>query len=341
MKASLVPNLQMVIMSSCIFVPRTSRTLPLLRIRPPRQSLKFKRQRVFAASPTEDAEASETPVSLTKFQLDELFQKFPQKDGKYDLEAISVLEKDIGVPVKEWFPESEIDQIFKQGYVTFDQFSRLCEANLILEGKLTEYREAFDAVDTSGNGSIGFDELYHLLHFLGTPLSDAKITQMMVDYDLDKSGQIEFNEFMLMFQDHLLDLREVLRYTKEVERTPPSKTGLIRLNKGEVAKIFSEAEFDEILDRNPERLISLFAGLTWCRPCNGMNRPYERFAEMYPDVIFLKFFGNANSSTKHLFIQRLKAEATPAFFFFKNKELIHSHTGKDKEKFEGFLKQFM
>ena len=300
-----------------------------------------RRRVVTSASPVEDEVATQTPVVLTDLQLSELRQKFPQKNGKYDIEAIRVLEQDVGLPLKDWFPQEDIDAMFRQGYVSFDQFSRLCQANLILEGKLKEYRAAFDAVDTSGNGTIGYDELSDLLQFLNTSLSDAKITEQMVKYDVDKSGQIEFNEFLLMFHNQFLDLKEVLQYTKRTDQMPPMKAGLIRLKGGEVTKIFREEEFDEILDRNPEKLVAVFAGLTWCRPCRAMNRTYEKFAVHYPDVIFVKFFGNANSSTKRLFVQRLKAEATPAFFFFKNKEMVHSHTGKDKEKFERYLREYM
>lgn len=316
-----------------------------IALRPPRRiCLPLRagtRHFVAAASPVEDDVATQTPVTLTEVQLRELFQKFPQKDGKYDLAAVDILEQDVGLPLKEWFPESQIDEIFKQGFVTFDQFTHLCEANLILEGKLKEYRQAFDAVDQSGNGSIGYDELYDLLQFLDSPLSDAKLTELMVDYDLDKSGQIEFNEFLLMFQNHILDLKDVLEYTKQMDQTPPETKGLIRLKRGEVTKIFSENEFDEIVERNADKLVIVFAGLTWCRPCRAMNKTYEKFAADYPSVIFTKFFGNANSSTKKLFVQRLKAEATPAFFYFRNKELVHSHTGKNREKFEKFLREFL
>jgi len=302
--------------------------------RPPGRSLL---SRINAGVDVENA----TQVTLTESQLAELHSRFPQKDGKVDIEAIRVLEQESSLPVKEWFPGDVLERIFEQGFVTFDQFEHLCEANLILEGKLKEYRIAFDAVDRSGNGTIGYNELVDLFGSLGSPMSEAKITELMVEYDLDKSGQIEFGEFLLLFQNQLLDLKEVLQYTKNVEQIPEGSKGLILLKPGEVMKIFTEAEFDEILERNPEKLIVLFAGLTWCRPCKAVIRPYEKLAAYYNEAIFLKFFGNANSSTKRLFVERLEAKATPAFFFFREKKLIHSHTGKDKAKLEGHLRTFI
>lgn len=47
--------------------------------------------------------------------------------------------------------------------------------------------------------------------------------------------------------------------------------------------------------------------------------------------------GNANASTKHLFKNRLEVKATPAFFFFRDGQLVSSHTGASKQKLETSL----
>lgn len=39
--------------------------------------------------------------------------------------------------------------------------------------------------------------------------------------------------------------------------------------------IFSEAEFDQVLERFPDRLTVLEASLTWCRPCKGFEPSYK------------------------------------------------------------------
>ena len=36
----------------------------------------------------------------------------------------------------------------------------------------------------------------------------------------------------------------------------------------------------------------------------------------------------------------LKARATPAFFFYRNGELLHSHAGANKTKLETFVREF-
>lgn len=39
--------------------------------------------------------------------------------------------------------------------------------------------------------------------------------------------------------------------------------------------LFSEEEFDCLLQSNPDHLIVLEAGLTWCRPCKGFERTFQ------------------------------------------------------------------
>ena len=47
---------------------------------------------------------------------------------------------------------------------------------------------------------------------LGHPINSRKLFKIMEQYDRDASGQLEFNEFLMMFRDELLDLREIMEY---------------------------------------------------------------------------------------------------------------------------------
>jgi hypothetical protein len=60
---------------------------------------------------------------------------------------------------------------------------------------------------------------------------------------------------------------------------------------GTVSVIFGEAELDEVLKKHADRLVVMFAGVTWCRPCKGVAKPYERMADHYGSAIFLKLVG--------------------------------------------------
>lgn len=63
-------------------------------------------------------------------------------------------------------------------------------------------------------GKIGASELAELFQNLGHPLTYERLVDIMKQYDIDHSGQIEFGEFLRMFQKDLLDLREILDYIR-------------------------------------------------------------------------------------------------------------------------------
>lgn len=80
------------------------------------------------------------------------------------------------------------------GDIDFDEFKQLVYDGIILEGAIQEYEEAFNAVDNSGNGTIGATELAQLFKNLGTPLSLERVAEVFMKYDKDQSGQIDFGE---------------------------------------------------------------------------------------------------------------------------------------------------
>jgi hypothetical protein len=58
-----------------------------------------------------------------------------------------------------------------------------------------------------------------------------------------------------------------------------------------VSLIFSEGELDEVITKHRDRLVVLFGGVSWCRPCKGVAKPYERMADLYDQAVFLKLVG--------------------------------------------------
>eukprot|EP00879_Flechtneria_rotunda_P022339 GHRR01023569.1.p1 GENE.GHRR01023569.1~~GHRR01023569.1.p1 ORF type:complete len:266 (+),score=106.46 GHRR01023569.1:308-1105(+) len=232
----------------------------------------------------------------------------------------------------------------RSGDIDFEEFERLVYDGMVLEGTIQEYEAAFTAVDYSGNGSIGATELAQLFKDLGTPLSLEKVAEVFMAYDKDQSGQIDFGEFLAMFQDKLLDLRKVqawLASQPEESWAPTGAAGtLLQTVAGDVSVIFTEAELEEALKTHSDKLLVLFCGLTWCRPCKGICRPYEKLAKVYDKAVFIKLFGNANIGCKRLFM-KFKIKSTPSFLFFRQGQLLGSCTGSNKTKLEQTLRSHL
>ncbi|KAK9805892.1 hypothetical protein WJX73_001761 [Symbiochloris irregularis] len=225
-------------------------------------------------------------------------------------------------------------------HIHFKEYCVLMHDGLLVEGKLQEYLRAFEAVDTSGNGLIGANEIMDLFQKLGQPLKSEKLAKIMEDFDTDQNGQIDFSEFLNMFSDQLLDLQAMQEYLRMQPKpfdgeARPDK--LIEPRLGQVNMFFGEDELNAILQEYGEKLVVVEASMTWCRPCKGFERPFEKFAKAYENAVFMKFFGNANENTKHIFTTRLKAPHTPSFYFLRKGTVIHSFTGANKEKLEGAM----
>ena len=66
----------------------------------------------------------------------------------------------------------------------------------LTDQQIIEFREAFQAFDKDGNGSISTKELGTVMRSLGQNLSEAEIKQMIEIVDEYKSGTIDFKEFL-------------------------------------------------------------------------------------------------------------------------------------------------
>lgn len=284
-------------------------------------------------------------------KLDILLNRFKMADidgnGTIDREELrNLLESTEGGEVyllsQHWLPEEDLEGVMakydtnKDGVISFDEFQQIVYDGLLLEGQLGEYEAAFRAVDKSGNGTIGANELGQLFAKLGSPMSLEKLVEVMQAYDKDESGQIEFKEFLLMFRDKLLDLSAMAAY---MTNDMTGSGAVVEPVEGDLTLIFSEAELDEILKGAKDKLVVVFSALTWCRPCKAMQRPVQKIAEHYKDhVVVVKLFGNANSKTKELFKDRLQVRSTPCFHAIRNGEVVYTQTGSNKEKLEANLR---
>eukprot|EP00163_Fabomonas_tropica_P029285 TRINITY_DN622_c0_g1_i1.p1 TRINITY_DN622_c0_g1~~TRINITY_DN622_c0_g1_i1.p1 ORF type:complete len:164 (-),score=67.66 TRINITY_DN622_c0_g1_i1:228-719(-) len=66
------------------------------------------------------------------------------------------------------------------------------------EEQMAEFHTAFNLFDKDGDGTISQDELKHVLKTLGQNPSKKEVMAMMKEIDVDRSGSIDFPEFVNM-----------------------------------------------------------------------------------------------------------------------------------------------
>jgi len=79
-------------------------------------------------------------------------------------------------------------------YITFEQFCMLMEF-------LKEQKKRFTAIDLSGSGKLDLTELTAAFAASGMPFRPETVIQIGQRYDEDKSGSIEFDEFLQMMAE--------------------------------------------------------------------------------------------------------------------------------------------
>ncbi|KAJ3452584.1 calmodulin [Anaeramoeba flamelloides] len=62
-----------------------------------------------------------------------------------------------------------------------------------------ELKQAFDLIDTDGNGVLDEKEIKQLFKQFGQELTDEEYKQMMSEVDTDGNGVVDFEEFKKMF----------------------------------------------------------------------------------------------------------------------------------------------
>ncbi|KAK9831857.1 hypothetical protein WJX81_002485 [Elliptochloris bilobata] len=247
----------------------------------------------------------------------------------------------------DWMKDSEVRETLQKydwdgsGDIDLREFEGLVEDGLLMEGKLEEYQRAWQA---AGGSDLTGAALEQLFERLGQPLDAEQLAVLRERFDVaGRDHRVTFSEFLAMFRAELLDLREIMGFLRmgSSAALPPGGVAAFEWQPGEVSLLESEEEFDAALVQHPQRLIVLEASLTWCRPCKGFERSYQKFAAHYASCVFIKFFGNANENTKYLFRDRLQTPLTPTFSFWRRGQKLHQHCGANNAKMEAVLQQLV
>ena len=124
----------------------------------------------------------------------------------------------------------------------------------LTEDEVEEIKEAFDLFDTDGSGSIDPKELRAAMQSLGFEAKNQTIYQMINDLDKNKSGNIDFDEFLDMMtarmsdRDTREDINKVFRLFDE-ENTQTITIKNLRKVARELGETMSDEELNEMIAR--------------------------------------------------------------------------------------------
>jgi centrin-1 len=124
----------------------------------------------------------------------------------------------------------------------------------LTEDEVEEIKEAFDLFDTDGSGSIDPKELRAAMQSLGFEAKNQTIYQMITDLDKNKSGNIDFDEFLDMMtarmsdRDTREDINKVFRLFDE-EGTQTITVKNLRKVARELGETMSDEELQEMVSR--------------------------------------------------------------------------------------------
>ena len=123
----------------------------------------------------------------------------------------------------------------------------------LTEDEIEEIKEAFDLFDTDGSGTIDPKELRAAMQSLGFEAKNQTIFQMISDLDKNKSGSIDFEEFLDMMtarmsdKDTREDIQKVFRLFDDDETGKITFRNLKRVAK-ELGENMTDEELQEMID---------------------------------------------------------------------------------------------
>merc|ERR1712212_593763 len=123
------------------------------------------------------------------------------------------------------------------------------------EEMIAEFKMAFDIFDHDGGGDINTNELGRVMKLLGQSPGKEELDEIVAAVDVDGSGSIDFDEFLIMMVmqlngDNFLDWEELNGALSGVSADPP-------IEKWEVDAIFNE------IDNNGDGVIDVEEFTNW------------------------------------------------------------------------------
>lgn len=73
------------------------------------------------------------------------------------------------------------------------------------EDKIEECKKIFNEMDIDGTGDIDLQELGNCLNSLGCPLKETELNKIIKEFDENKSGRLDFEEFLSIVAMNMQD----------------------------------------------------------------------------------------------------------------------------------------
>lgn len=118
--------------------------------------------------------------------------------------------------------------------------------------EVAQLRDAFSLFDKNGTGQITKDDMGEVMRSLGLSPTESELQDMINEVDIDKSGAIDFSEFLKMMtiktseSDQMTELREVFKVFDHDQSGTISISELRSVMKS-LGENLSDAEIDDMM----------------------------------------------------------------------------------------------
>ena len=188
----------------------------------------------------------------------------------------------------------------------------------------------FRKLDTDKDGEICEKDLLTGARFFGANLSIAEVNGVMKELHCGVSGEItrdflqkwwdsELSHSVVTQISSIMDLEDILQSAKVAKPEVINVNGVLQAAKN-------------------DKIVVLQCGFSHCRPCKKFEGSYESIARDFPDIRFLKVFGDTTPAAAHLCRDVLSVQSTPDFRIYKGNKLLTQFTGANKIRLEDALK---
>lgn len=143
-----------------------------------------------------------TKISKAKLaEIREIFNFFDKnKSGAIATKELGDLYRALGltptdVEINDIIAESDLDN---SGTIEFSEFVKIFEKYQIKPLTEDQLIRAFKLFDNDKNGLLSTEELIKIMEIAGERLSNEDADMIMKEFDLDRNGTINYNEFARM-----------------------------------------------------------------------------------------------------------------------------------------------